>query len=78
MIDKKTAIQLSESKFWERMSFKERAQFQINQELLCMPFDVFHEAVEKTVGHPVFTHEFAVRFEELKNEIMSCRDEMDV
>jgi len=24
-----------------------------------MPFDVFHEAVEKSLGRPVYTHEFA-------------------
>jgi len=25
---------------------------------LCCPFGVFHEAVEKTLGRPVYTHEF--------------------
>lgn len=53
------AIALAESKFWEPMSFRERAEFQLHEPLLCMPFDVFHEAVEKALGRPVFTHEFA-------------------
>ena len=26
---------------------------------LCMPFSIFQEAVEKTLGRPVWTHEFA-------------------
>jgi hypothetical protein len=53
------------------MSFRERAVFQINERLLCIPFDVFHEAVEKTVGRPVFTHEFGLNYEGIKNEIMN-------
>jgi hypothetical protein len=63
------AIALGESKFYERMSHKDIARFQINQEKLCMPFSVFHEAVEVTLGRPVFTHEFGVNAEGLKAEI---------
>lgn len=35
-----------------------------------MPFDVFHKAVEDTLGRPVFTHEFAGTsiMEELRGE----------
>ena len=36
---------------------------------LCMPFSVFHEAVEKTIGRSVFTHEFGLNLDGLKNEI---------
>lgn len=68
---KEQAIALAKSKFWEPMSFRERAVFQINERLLCMPFDVFHEAVEKTIGRPVFTHEFGLNYEGIKNEIMN-------
>lgn len=58
-LSKKAALALGESKFWESLSFEQRARFQLYQNLLCMPFDVFHEAVEKTLGRPVWTHEFA-------------------
>ena len=54
----KQALAFFESKRWESMSFKVRALFQLQQERLCMTFDVFHEAVQKTVGRPVFSHEF--------------------
>lgn len=56
---KEEAIALHDSKFYETMSYKERAMFQMFEPLLCMPFSVFHEAVEKTLGRPVWTHEFA-------------------
>ena len=53
-MEKDQAIKLGESKFWETMSFKERALFQFFEPLLCMPFDIFHEAIEKTLG--LFLH----------------------
>jgi hypothetical protein len=58
-----------DSKAWEKMTFRERACFQINQKLLCMPFREFHEAVEKTIGRPVYTHEFGLNMEGLKREL---------
>lgn len=63
------AIAFSEDKSYKGMSYQEIAEFQINQKKLCMPFDVFHEAVEKTLKRPVFTHEFGIRVESLKVEI---------
>lgn len=63
---KEDAIALSESKFWETMSYRDRAMFQMFEPLLCMPFDVFHEAVEKTLSRPVFTHEFGLNTEGLR------------
>jgi hypothetical protein len=67
---KKQAIALAESKFWETMSFRERAMFQMFEEKLCMPFSVIHEAIEKTLGRPVFTHEFGLNFDGLKKELL--------
>lgn len=58
-LTREQAIALAESNFWKVMSYRERAVFQMNEDLLCMPFDIFHEAVEKTLGRPVYTHEFA-------------------
>jgi len=68
-LTKEQAVALAESKFWEKMSQKDIARFQINQKLLCMPFSVFHEAVEKTIGRPVWTHEFGVNADGLRREV---------
>lgn len=43
---------LYDSKFWEPLTLAERAHFQINERRLCMPFPVFHEAVEKAMDKP--------------------------
>lgn len=70
---KEEAIKLYESKFWEPMSFDERAMFQLWEDKLCMPFDVFHEAIEKALKRPVWTHELAMSRDGLKEELLGLR-----
>lgn len=67
---KEKALKLYNSKFWETMSHKERAMFQFFEPRLCMPFSVFHEAMEKTLGRGVYTHEFGMNYEGLKKELL--------
>ena len=64
------AVKLYDSKFWESLLHEELARYQIMEERLIMPFAIFHEAVEKTIGRSVFTHEFGVNYEGLKKEIL--------
>jgi hypothetical protein len=52
------AVAFGNGKLWEPLTYRQRAEFQLTQGLLCMPFAVFHEAVEKALGRPVWTHEF--------------------
>ena len=54
---RKEAIAFAGSDAWKSMTYAERAALQVHEEFLCMPFDVFHEAVENVLGRPVFTHE---------------------
>lgn len=57
-LTKEQAIAFGESKAYEGMSSRQIAQFQLSQRKLCMPFNVFHKAVEEALGRPVYTHEF--------------------
>ncbi len=66
------AVALYDSKFWEPMTYLERARFQLFEPRLCMPFDVFHEAVEKALGRPVWTHEFGLNWDGLGRELTHC------
>lgn len=68
-LTREEAIKFANEKVYEYMSFKEIAIFQVTQEKLCMPFSVFHKAVEKTIGRPVLTHEFAVNASGIRVEI---------
>lgn len=67
---KEQAIALAESGFWKTMTHREIATFQLFEPLLCMPFEVFHEAIEKTLGRPVWTHEFGLNWDGLKSELI--------
>jgi hypothetical protein len=60
-ITKEQAIQVYESRVWQSWTYEQKVRFQLFQDRLAMPFDVFHEAIEKVLGRGVFTHEFAFR-----------------
>ena len=73
-LTKEQAIAFAENKCYENMTYRQIAEFQMEQDKLCMPFGVFHEAMEKTLGRPVFTHEFAFR-EELRKELYGEKEQ---
>ena len=69
-MDKEQAIKLYESKFWEQMTEEQIAKFQLFENKLCIPFSVFHKAMEKTLGRSVWTHEFGLNRKGLMKELM--------
>ncbi len=73
-LTKEQAIELAENEAWKDMNFRQRAEFQILQDKLCMPFDVFHEAVEETLGRPVYTHEFGLNHDGLMAELFEGKE----
>lgn len=58
-LTEKEAIEIYKSKVWEKWSNDEIVKFQLFQRRLCLPFDRFHEAMEKVFDRPIWTHEFA-------------------
>jgi len=70
---KEQAVKLYESGFWKEMSAKDRATFQLSEDLPCMPFNVFHAAVEEALGRPVWTHEFGLNRKGLISELIGDR-----
>lgn len=73
-ITKEQAIELANSNWWLNLSARDIVMFQLFEPLLCMPFDVFHEAIEKALGRPVWTHEFGLNYEGLKKEFLGKAD----
>lgn len=69
-MDKKQALKLYESEFWKDLSDEQIAKFQLFEDKLCMPFGVFHQAIEKVLKRPVYTHEFALNRKGLMKELM--------
>jgi hypothetical protein len=73
-IGKEKAIQLYNTNWWEGLSYREIAEFQLFTTELCCPFDVFHEAVEKSLGRPVFTHEFGLNYQGICEEFLGEKE----
>ena len=56
------AVELAKTEFWKDLTPEAITTFQLIEETkLCMPFRVFHEAIEKVLGRSVYTHEFMDR-----------------
>ena len=66
-VGREAAQALAEMKWWEGKTDREIAEFQMMTNELCIPFARFHEAMEKALNRPIFTHEFA--FPGLRDEL---------
>ena len=69
-INSEMAKELAETKFWETMSAKNIALFQLTVKYLCMPFEVFHKALEEALNRPVYTHELGLNWNGLLKELL--------
>lgn len=62
-----------ESGEWNWLSDHQRAELQMEVKYLCMPFSIFHGSIERTLGRPVFTHEFGLNWDGLLEELQGRR-----
>ena len=62
------AIAFSKSEKLNTMSSFEIVKLQLYQDLLCMEFGKFHEAIENVLNRPVQTIEFGIGVDNLKKE----------
>ena len=69
-------IRFHDEKLWEPLTDEQRARFQIEQDRLCMPFSVFHKAIEVALGRSVYTHEFGLNRDGLRSELNGERSPM--
>jgi len=58
-LSREEALAFAQSGVWKSWSNTLIAAFQLSQDKLCFPFERYHEAIEKVLGRPVYTHEFA-------------------
>ena len=73
-IGKERAIALANSNWWEGKDARTIAKFQLFTAELSCPFGVFHEALEKALGRPVWTHELGMNFDGIVQEFLGERD----
>lgn len=57
------AKSFGESKVWESWTYEQIVRLQLFQMQLCVPWAIFHEAIEKVLGRPIYTHEFGLNYE---------------
>lgn len=76
-LTREQALALYDTGFWESLAYVERARFQLSEERLCMPFDIFVEAVERALGRPVLVGEF-LEPKRLLAELSGERQALDV
>ena len=70
-LTKEEVIKLYDSEFWKEMNAENIALFQLTHERMCMPLDVFKDAVQESLGRPVWTHEYASsNVQSLINELL--------
>lgn len=58
-LTREQAIAFYESGQWRELDAHQIVALQMSQNLLCVPFDHFQQAVATVLGRPVYTHEFA-------------------
>lgn len=56
-LTEREAVALYDSGFWRRLSDRERAAFQLREARLCMPLEVFHRSLERSLRRPVRVEE---------------------
>jgi len=67
------AIAFAESGAWKELDNEQIVRFQLFQSKLCMPFTRFHEAIEKVLDRPVYTHEFGLNLNGIKEEYLKTK-----
>lgn len=68
-LTEKESMSFFDNNLWENMSTKERAQFQIIQDRLCMPMGVFIDSVVKTLNRSITPFELFMNRDSIITEL---------
>lgn len=77
-LSEQQALDIVESKAWERMTDVERATVQLLVNQCIMPLDVFQEALQSALGRGVFTHEIGLNRRGLLEELRGNVEAPDI
>ena len=73
-ITRDRAIALWKTAWWVGRGAREIARFQLLTRELCMPFRLFHQALEEALGRPVFIHELGFNTDGIIHEFIGEAD----
>src|SRR3954468_4719310 len=69
-ISRNRAIALYASEWWLGRGAREIARFQLFTRELCLPFEIFHRALEEALGRPVWIHELGLNLDGVIHEFL--------
>ena len=72
---KEQAITFYESDIWKNWDDEKIVKFQLFQKRVVIPFDYFHQAINTVLNRLVFTHEFALNYNDLIDEYLNIKPE---
>jgi hypothetical protein len=70
VLTREQAVRMYESGWWVGMPARDVAMFQLHEDRLCMPIDVFKGSLDVALGRPVYTHELALNRVGLIRELL--------
>lgn len=73
-IGRHRAAVLYESRWWIGRDPSEIAKFQLLTRELCLPFAIFHQALETTLRRDILLHEFGFNVDGLIHELLGEAD----
>ena len=73
-LTKEQAIKFAKSKVYKNWTYEQIVRFQLFQKKMCMDFSIFHEAIEKVLDRPVYTHEFGMNYEGIVLEYLGEKE----
>jgi hypothetical protein len=73
-IGRDRAIALWQSEWWVGRGAREIARFQLFTRELCMPFQLFHQALAEALGRLVFIHELGFNTDGIIHEFIGEAD----
>lgn len=60
-LTKEEAIKFIESDVWKEWDAEQIVKFQLFQDRICLPFDLYHKSLQEVLKRPVYTHEIGCR-----------------
>ncbi len=73
-ISRERAIALFASGWWVGRTAREIARLQLFTRELCLPFSLFHRALEETLERPVMIHELGLNLDGVIHEFLRESD----
>jgi hypothetical protein len=74
IIIENTLNKYGENKWWLSTDLKTIGYYQLFEDVLVVDFSKFHEGIEKLLGRPIWTHEFGLNLNKVREDAQLAWD----